>query len=67
MLPLAMLALAMLALAMLALALLGAIAAAGPSSTDDRVLVTALQSWRLPAVLILTSTCTITDVVRWSG
>ncbi|MFF0776535.1 transposase [Nonomuraea wenchangensis] len=58
---------AMLALAMLALALLAAIAAAQPSDTHDRARarLTLPEIRRLPAALTLTTTHTITDILRW--
>ncbi|MFI0425159.1 hypothetical protein [Spongiactinospora sp. 9N601] len=54
-------------LAMLALALLAAIAAAQPPSTnDDHIPLTLPEIRRLLAALILTTTRTITDILRWS-
>ncbi|MED7931958.1 transposase [Nonomuraea sp. LP-02] len=56
--------------AMLALALLAAIAAAQPSDTHDRARararLTLPEIRRLPAALTLTTTHTITDILRWS-
>ncbi|WP_439331967.1 IS701 family transposase [Nonomuraea deserti] len=53
-------------LAMLALALLAAIAAAQPSDTHDRIQLTLPEIRRLLAALTLTTTHTITDILRWS-
>ncbi|TMR01829.1 IS701 family transposase [Nonomuraea turkmeniaca] len=54
-------------LAMLALALLAAIAAAQPPGTnDDRIPLTLPEIRRLLAALILGTTHTITDILRWS-
>ncbi|MEU4226015.1 hypothetical protein AB0F17_17100 [Nonomuraea sp. NPDC026600] len=52
-------------LAMLALALLAAIAAAQPPSTDDRIPLTLPEVRRLLAALVLTTTHTITNILRW--
>ncbi|WP_436838830.1 hypothetical protein [Nonomuraea cavernae] len=53
-------------LAMLALAILTAIAAAQPPNTDDRIPLTLPEIRRLLAALILTTTHTITNILRWS-
>ncbi|MEV4117099.1 hypothetical protein [Nonomuraea sp. NPDC049695] len=53
-------------LAMLALALLAAIAAAQPTSTTDRIPLTLPEIRQLLAAIVLTTTHTITAVLRWS-
>ncbi|MEW1841214.1 hypothetical protein AB0392_25000 [Nonomuraea angiospora] len=46
--------------------ILPAIAAAQPSSNDDRIALTLREARRLVAAIILTTTRTITDILRWS-
>ncbi|WP_436975839.1 IS701 family transposase [Nonomuraea angiospora] len=53
-------------LAMLALALLAAIAAAQPSTTDDRIPLTLPEIRRLLAALVLTRHPSTVHVLRWS-